>query len=117
MRIKNRVKLYKDRDLSRIEVFSGDDRKYDESISFLLKCLCRAAKGNNVFVAYFGNNPELEAPDNAIEIKAWKEGSPHKMLWMRETWLSLTNKKFTEEFYSTFYYNMFGEFFGNQSKN
>ena len=99
---KNCLLLYQNRYYTRIEIHC-DVQQYDDTISFIMKIISYAAKGKNIFVEYYGHNPELEDPDNVIEQKNDTKDVFKKTLWMRETWLSGTNKSFVEERYTMLY--------------
>lgn len=99
---KNCLLLYQNRYYTRVEI-RCDVPQYDDTISFIMEILSYAAKGKNIFVEYYGHNPELEVPDNVIEQKNETKDAFKKTLWMREAWLSITNKSFVEEPYSILY--------------
>ncbi len=102
MKNKNCSLLYQNRYYTRIEI-RCDDQEYDDTISSIMKIVSCAAKGKNIFIEYYGNDPELDDPNNVIEGKTDTRNVFKKTLWMRETWLSVTNKSFMEERYAMLY--------------
>ena len=95
---KNCLLLYQSNYYTCIEI-RCDMKQYDDTLSVVMQYLCFAARGKNIFVEYYGHNPELDNPDNVIEVKHDTKDDSKKTLWMREIWLNNTNKSFVEERY------------------
>lgn len=99
---KNLLLFFHNKYYTRIEI-RCDMQQYDNTIDYIVNFLSCAAKGGNVFVEYDGQNPELEDPNNVIEQKRDTKKTFRKTLWMRDTWLGVTNRSFVEERYTILY--------------
>ncbi len=102
MSIKNALRLYQNRYYTRIEICCNE-QQYDDTISFIMRTISNTAKRGNLFIEYYGNNLDLEDSDYVIEEKKDTKDTFKKTLWIRETWLNITNKSFVEERYAILY--------------
>ena len=100
---KNCLLLHKDKYCTRIEV-RCDSAQYADTIDCIMEILSRAAKERKVFVEYYGHNLDLECPNNVIDQKSDTKSPHRKILWVREVWLSVTDKSFVEENYTILYF-------------
>ncbi len=95
----NRLVISRNKYYTSIEICYDDNEDIDvkNSIVEFLRC---SAKGKKVFVEYYGNNTELDDTNNVIKQKTDAKSAFRKKLWMRDTWLSITDKSFFEERYT-----------------
>lgn len=99
---KNCLHIYRNRYYTYVEI-RCDMQQYYDTIDFILKVLGYIAKGRNIFAEYCGHNQDIESSDHVIEQITDSQTVLKKKLWLRETWLSVTNKSFDEEPYTILY--------------
>ncbi len=100
---KSRLLLQRNKYYTRIEVCYRDDEQISIANTYILSVLNTAAEGRNVFIEYLGYNTELEDANNVIEKSIDAKNIYRRTLWIRGSWLSITDQSFVEEPYVTIY--------------
>ena len=102
MSSKNYLLLSKISDYDRFE-FMCDEMHLNDTIRSIMNVLYFAAQGNNLFVEYFGQNPDLESSKNVICRINDVRNVFKKKFWLNESWLITSDISFADEYYTALY--------------